>query len=69
MNEVIRNLYTCCCDNSVFVFETNLKEFHKKFNDLVQESHGYRWFGNQFKESLKFDVSYNGKLFTFQKLI
>lgn len=69
MNEVIKNLYTCCLENNVVVFETNVKKFHQKLQHLVPESHGYRWFGNKFRESIKFDVEYNGKLFTFQKLV
>lgn len=69
MNEVLKKLFTCCFDNRVIVFETNLVDFQKKFEKLVPEAHGYRWFLNKFKESDTISQTYNGKLFTFQKLI
>lgn len=69
MNERITKLFSCCLENEVILFETNLSEFQKKFEKIESESNSYRQFNYKFKQSKMFKQTINGKNYTFQQLV
>lgn len=69
MNERITKLFSCCLENEVILFETNLSEFQKKFEKIESESNSYRQFNYKFKQTSMFKQTINGKEYTFQQLV
>ncbi|MDG5490539.1 hypothetical protein [Psychroserpens sp. SPM9] len=66
----LKSLYAVIVENKVVVFETNLKLFVEKFNELEKESRNYDYYYRQFKkkETLEFENT-NGVKYHLQKLL
>lgn len=69
MNERITKLFSCCLENEVILFETNLSEFQKKFDNIEIGAISYRQFNYKFKQTKMFKQTINGKNYTFQQLV
>lgn len=71
MNQQLKQLYVCCLDNKVLIFETNLSNFHKALilNKLIGFSKTYRQIRTIFEKNVFFEFESSGKKYTIQKLI
>lgn len=69
MNKRITKLYSCCLNNEVILFETNLEAFCTILKNIEPKIKAYRWFIKKFKEDNIIVVQIDGKEYTIQSLV
>ena len=69
MNKRITKLFSCCLDNRVVVFETNLDKFHEQLKNIEPNCNYNRWYAHKFKQDPEFSQTIDGKTYYFQRLV
>lgn len=66
----LKSLYTLVVNNRIVLFDTNLKLFVEKLNDMDSNTRNYDYYYRQFKkkELIEFEND-NGKKYYLQKLL
>ncbi len=66
----LKSLYTVIVNNKVVAFDTNLKSFIEKLNDLESESRNYDYYYREFKKSHDYKFqNKDGVKYHLQKLL
>ncbi len=65
----LRALYTAVVDNRVVLFETNLKNFVEKLNEMEPTSNNYMYYYRAFKKEKLIVQEIDGKEYHLQELL
>lgn len=71
MNQQLKQLYVCCVNNKVFIYETNLSKFHEEVmkNNEIGFNKTYRQLRGIFEKSNFFEFENFNQKYILQKLI
>ncbi|MCL4638969.1 MULTISPECIES: hypothetical protein [Olivibacter] len=69
MLQGLKALYIVIRNGEAICFETNLRAFVRKFEEIEGESRNFDFFYRKFKRERLFKLTLSGKEYTFQKLL
>lgn len=70
MNKELKKAFVAVKDNKVVVFDTNLKDFIKKLNEIESSSRNYMYYYREFeKKKILEYINPEGEVYNLQQIV